>query len=89
MPFVNLLYVYARQSGLRDLIRFASLALDCSGRGSELAEKLDRERRQLWGSRLNAAKAKAREAETKLSLPLMLLLLVMVVIAISPALLEM
>ena len=55
----------------------------------ELAEKLDRERRQLWGSRLNAAKAKAREAETKLSLPLMLLLLVMVVIAISPALLEM
>ena len=89
MPFVNLLYVYARQSGLRDLIRFASLALDCSGRGSELAEKLDRERRQLWGSRLNTAKAKAREAETKLSLPLMLLLLVMVVIAISPALLEM
>ena len=89
MPFVNLLYVYARQSGMRDLIRFASLALDCSGRGSELAEKLDRERQQLWGSRLNTAKAKAREAETKLSLPLMLLLLVMVVIAISPVLLEM
>ena len=88
MPFVNLLYVYARQSGLRDLIRFASLALDCSGRGSELAEKLDRERRQLWNDRLNLAKAKAREAETKLSLPLMLLLLVMVVIAISPALME-
>ena len=89
MPFVNLLYVYARQSGMRDLIRFASLALDCSGRGSELAEKLDRERQQLWGGRLNTAKAKAREAETKLSLPLMLLLVVMVVIAISPALLEM
>jgi hypothetical protein len=89
MPFVNLLYVYARQSGIRDLIRFASLALDCSGRGSELAEKLDRERRQLWNDRLNLAKAKAREAETKLSLPLMLLLLVMVVIAISPALMEM
>ena len=89
MPFVNLLYVYARQSGMRDLIRFASLALDCSGRGSELAEKLDRERRQLWNDRLNLAKAKAREAETKLSLPLMLLLLVMVVIAITPALMEM
>ena len=88
MPFVNLLYVYARQSGIRDLIRFASLALDCSGRGSELAEKLDRERRQLWNGRLDLAKAKAREAETKLSLPLMILLLVMVVIAISPALME-
>lgn len=89
MPFVNLLYVYARQSGIRDLIRFASLALDCSGRGSELAEKLDRERQQLWGNRLNAARAKGKEAETKLSLPLMFLLLVLVVIAISPALLEM
>ena len=89
MPFVNLLYVYARQSGMRDLIRFASLSLDCSGRGSELAEKLDRERQQLWGGRLNAAKARAREAETKLSLPLILLLLVMVVIGISPALMEM
>ena len=88
MPFVNLLYVYARQSGMRDLIRFASLALDCSGRGSELAEKLDRERRQLWSGRLDLAKAKAREAETKLSFPLMVLLLVMVVIAISPALME-
>ena len=87
MPFVNLLYVYARQSGSRDLIRFASLALDCSGRGSELAEKLDRERQQLWNARMNAAKARAREAETKLCLPLMVLLLVMVVIAISPALL--
>ena len=89
VPFVNALYVYARQSGIRDLIRFSTLALDCSGRGSELAEKLDRERQQLYAGRLNQAKAKAREAETKLCLPLMILLLVLVVIAIAPALLEM
>ena len=88
MPFVNELYVFARQSGLRDLIRFSSLALDCSGRGSELAEKLDRERQQLWSGRLNTAKAKAREAETKLCLPLMLLLLVLVTVSIAPALME-
>ena len=85
---MNALYVYARQSGIRDLIRFASLALDCSGMGSELAEKLDRERQQLWNGRLNQAKARAREAETKLCLPLMILLLVLVVIAVAPALLE-
>lgn len=89
LPFVNALYVYARQSGIRDLIRFSSLALDCSGRGAELAEKLDRERQQLWNVRLNQAKAKAKEAETKLCLPLMILLLVLVVIAIAPALMEM
>ena len=88
LPFVNALYVYARQSGMRDLIRFSSLALDCSGRGSELAEKLDRERQQSWNGRLNQAKARAREAETKLCLPLMILLMVLVVIAIAPALLE-
>ena len=88
LPFVNALYVYARQSGIRDLIRFASLALDCSGMGSELAEKLDRERQQLWKGGVNQAKARAREAETKLCLPLMILLLVLVVIAVAPALLE-
>ena len=79
----------ARQSGIRDLIRFSSLALDCSGRGAELSEKLDRERQQLWNVRLNQAKARAKEAETKLCLPLMILLLVLVVIAIAPALMEM
>ena len=89
LPFVNALYVYARQSGIRDLIRFSSLALDCSGRGAELSEKLDRERQQLWNVRLNQAKARAKEAETKLCLPLMILLLVLVVIAIAPALMEM
>ena len=89
VPFVNALYVYARQSGIRDLIRFSSLALDCSGRGSELAEKLDRERQQLWNGRLDRAKAQARTAETKLCLPLMVLLLVLVVIATAPALMEM
>lgn len=89
LPFVNALYVYARQSGVRELIRFSALALDCSGRGAELSEKLDRERQQLWNSRLNRAKAKAREAETKLCLPLMLLLMVLVMIAIAPALMEM
>ena len=88
MPFVNLLYVYARQSGIRDLIRFASLALDCSAKGSELAEKLDKERQLLWNSRVNTAKSKAKEAETKLCFPLMLLLIAMMTIAIAPVLLE-
>ena len=87
-PFAASFFAFAQASGLRDLIRLSSLVLDCSGKGSELAGKLDRERLQLESGRLNAAKAKARTAETKLCFPLMGMLLVMVVIAIAPALMD-
>lgn len=86
--FAAQFFSFAQASGQRDLIRLASLVLDCSGRGSELAGKLDRERAQLQSARMNAAKARARRAETKLCLPLMGMLLVMVIIAIAPALME-
>lgn len=89
IPFVNTLYTYAAGTGCREFIRFANLVMDSSGKGSELADKLERERAQQWGNRLNTAKARAKEAETKLCLPLTLLLMVLVVISISPALLDM
>ena len=87
--FVRELYVYASKTGIREFIRFANLVMDGSERGSELAEKLERERQQEWGGRLNAAKARAKEAETKLCLPLMILLIVLVVICVAPAMMEM
>lgn len=86
--FVQSFYSFSQRSGNRNLIRFMTLVSDHGIRGSELAEKLQRERELLWESRLQRAKGKAKEAETKLCLPLMLLLLVLVVISISPALLE-
>ncbi|NMA93651.1 MAG: hypothetical protein GX975_03210 [Clostridiales bacterium] len=87
--FVSELYVYASKTGIREFIRFANLVMDGSERGSELADKLERERQQQWGGRLNAAKARAKEAETKLCLPLMILLIILVVICVAPAMMEM
>ncbi len=87
--FVRELYRLAGRSRDRDLIRFATLAAEHQGRGSELSERLEREKDHLWSSRLAAAKASAREAETKLCFPLMLLLIAIVIISIAPALMEM
>lgn len=80
---------YSASTGNRDLMRIAAMIYESSGRGSELAGKLEAERGRQWYERLNAAKAKASEAETKLCLPLMILLIVLVIIAAAPALMNM
>lgn len=87
--FVQAFYRFARTTGNRDLLRMAALIVDHAARGSELAEKLERERTHLWEGRMQMARGRAREVETKLCFPLMMLLGVLVVIAVSPALLEM
>ena len=80
---------YAASTGNRDLMRIAAMIYENSGRGSELAGKLEAERSRQWYERLNAAKARAGEAETKLCLPLMILMIVLVIIATAPALMDM
>lgn len=89
LPFVSELYTFANSTGCRDFIRLSSLILDHASRGNELADKLEKERAQLWASRLSTAKARTKEAETRLCLPLMLLLIVLVVISAAPALMTM
>jgi len=89
LNFPTELFLFSQNSGNRDFMRICMLILEHSGRGSELCEKLERERTQLWKSRLNTAKAMAKEAETRLCFPLMILLLVLVLISISPALMQM
>ena len=88
-PAEQLLYGFARSSGDRDLIRFAAMIHDNTSHGSELAEKLEKERQQLRSSRMNSAKARIKEAETALCLPLMLLMLSLIAVSAAPALLEM
>lgn len=88
-PFVKALYRFSQTTGSRDFLRMATLIADHAARGSELADKLERERSHLWEGRLQQAHARAKEVETKLCLPLMMLLCVMVVIAVAPALMEM
>lgn len=89
LPFVRELYSFAKESGSRDLLRFASMVSESMGRGSELSGKLEREREHLWSGRLSRAKAKAAEAGTKLSVPLMLLMISLVIISAAPALMVM
>lgn len=85
---VKVFYSFSQRSGNRNLIRFMTLVSDHEIRGSELSQKLQREKDILWENRLQRAKGKAKQAETKLCLPLMMLLLVLVVISVAPALLE-
>jgi tight adherence protein C len=86
--FIKTFYAFSQKAGSRNLLRFATMVADHETRGSELVDKLERERGQMWESRLQQAKAKAREADTRLCMPLMLLLLVIIVISAAPAFLQ-
>ncbi|MBQ1907623.1 MAG: type II secretion system F family protein [Firmicutes bacterium] len=88
-PFVSVLYRYAAESGIRDLVRFAGMMAEQQDRGSELSAKLERERARLWSARLSSARGRSKTAETRLSFPLMLVLLSLVLIAAGPAMLDM
>ena len=89
LSFVNELYLTAQNSGIRPFIRLSLLILDQQSHGSELSEKLEREREQLWNGRLLTANARAKEIDTKLVLPLGMMLLVLIIICISPCFMEM
>lgn len=89
LNFPSELFRFSQQTGNRDFLRLCMLILEHSGHGSELCDKLERERTQLWRSRLSNAKAHAKEAETKLCFPLMILLMVLVAISIAPAFMQM
>jgi len=87
--FAAELYRVALSSRDRDFIRIAALLIDHSKRGSELSEKLERERSHLWQLRISRAKAESRKAETKLCMPMMLLMLSIIIISTAPALMQM
>ena len=89
LSFARQMYIYARSSRQKEFIRFANLVMEHERAGSELAEKLERERNMQLDQRINTARAKAKEAETKLCIPLMLLLLALIVISSAPALMMM
>ena len=85
MPFESVLFDAAKEMKSKDLLRFSLLLIDSRSKGSELCEKLERERIQMQNSRLSDARARAKTAETKLCFPLMLLLIALVAICIAPA----
>ncbi len=89
VSFVSELSDYAGSSGCPELVRFAAMAEEHAGRGSELADKLEKERLQMRSARVLGARAKVKEAETRLCFPLVLLLLALILITASPSFLAM
>jgi hypothetical protein len=89
ISFEAALFDAAKRVRNRELLGLAVLLADNRQKGSELCEKLERERNRMNGGRLSDAKAKAKKAETKLCFPLMLLLIALVAICVAPAVMNM
>lgn len=79
---------FAKNSGIKELIRVANIISDNVSKGTGLTEKLQAESEILWMNRKKNCEERGRLAETKLTLPLVIFLLVLIVITIAPALLE-
>lgn len=88
-PMVGELKRMARQSGLREIMRFAAIVEDNLSKGSVLVEKLSAESEILWMNRKKNAQELGRLAETKLALPLVILLAVLLIITAGPAMMTM
>lgn len=83
------LYGFAKNSGVKELMRITNIMMDNISKGDDLADKLRRENELLWFARKQQAEEKGRIAETKMTMPLMIMLLVLIMVSIAPALMEM
>ena len=79
---------FAKESGVKELMRISNILSDNMSKGVDLTEKLTRESELLWIGRKKNCEEKGRLAETKLTLPLMVFLMVLMVVTVAPALME-
>jgi Flp pilus assembly protein TadB len=79
----------AARSGVRELMRFASVVSDNIDKGSALADKLKAEGELVWKMRKKDVEEMGRLAETKMILPMTLTLLTLILITMAPAVLDM
>ncbi len=89
LDFENELYAFSQKIRCKSLMRFAFLLMDNIDKGSELADKFEREVASMQSLRISRAHSTANKAETKLCFPLTLLLLSLIIICIEPALMAM
>lgn len=82
------LYMFAKHSGVKELMRITNIMMDNISKGDDLADKLRRENELLWFARKQHAEEKGRLAETKMTMPLMIMLMVLIMVSIAPALME-
>ena len=88
VSFETALFSAAKEIRSKALLRFSLLLLDGRNKGSELCDRLERERMQMMSGRLSDARARAKRAEAKLCFPLVLLLIALVAVCIAPALMN-
>ena len=86
---VTELNTMASRSGVREIMRFATIISDNVDKGSALAEKLKAEGELVWNMRRKNAEEAGRIAETKLVMPMTLTLMSLILVTIAPAALEM
>lgn len=80
---------FAKRSGIKELMRFASVICDSAYKGNDMSEKLRKEGRMLWFERKKQCEKSGRIAESKLTFPLMILILVLIMITVAPAMINM
>lgn len=80
---------FAKRSGIKEMMRFASIISDSSIKGADVAEYLKKEGRILWFERKKQSEKEGRIAESKLTFPLMILVMVLVMITVAPAMMSM
>lgn len=80
--------IFAKTSGIKELMRISNIINDNVHKGVELTQKLQDESEILWTGRKKNCEERGKSAETKLTFPLMIFLIVLIVITIMPALLE-
>jgi hypothetical protein len=79
---------FAKESGVKELMRISNIVSDNINKGVELAQKLQNENELLWIARKKSCEERGKLAETKLTLPLVIFLAVLIVVVVSPALIE-
>lgn len=85
----ELINEYAAETGVKELIRIATILYENEKRGIDVIENLERESGYLWDRRKIIAKERGKMIDAKMAYPLGALLIVLIVITMSPALLSM
>ncbi len=76
---------FARQSGIRELLRISNIITENIDKGSELVSKLEQESELMWHMSKKRTEEKGRLAESKMTFPMALMLLSLIMITAAPA----
>lgn len=79
---------FAKESGIRELLRLSNIIEDNIHKGAALNEKLEAESENLWIARKKSCEERGRLAETKMTLPLVMFLMALIMITVAPAMIE-